>query len=312
MAEAQYLWCEEYRPHKIEDCILPERMKISFQAQVKKKQIENMTLVGPPGTGKTTVARALCEELGISYMVINASEEGNIDTIRTKVRQFGSTVSFKPGIKCIILDEADYLTGNAQAALRGAIEEFSKNCRFIFTANYENRIIQPLRSRCPTVDFTFSKEEKKTLIVQFDRRIKAILAEKQIEFDRKDLAEVVIKNFPDFRKTLNLLQRFCPNGKLVVTSATGLDDDRVKELIGFLRDRDFGGMRRWVVDNMDNDGAMLRRALYDSMLLYVVPDSIPQLILHLAEYDYRESFVVDKEVNSVALFVNLMADVKFK
>lgn len=309
----KYLWCEQYRPHKIEDTVLPPRMKTYFQGLVDKGELENMTLVGGPGTGKTTVARAMCEEMGIDYILINASENGNIDTIRTTVRQFASTVSFTGGIKCIILDESDYLNAqSAQPALRGAIEEFSDNCRFIFTANYANRIIDPLKSRAPVVEFNFTKEEKKVLVMQFDKRIKQILSDQNVTYDKTELAQLVMKNFPDFRKTLVLLQRFSHSGHLNPTSMTGLDDDRLKELVGFLREREFGNARRWIVDNMDNDGAMVRRALYDKMLEHVAAESIPQLILHLADYDYKESFVVDKEINMVALIVNLMADVKFK
>jgi DNA polymerase III delta prime subunit len=308
-----YLWSEAYRPHKIDDTVLPPRMKEYFQRLVDKGQIENMTLVGGPGTGKTTVARAMCEEMGIDYILINASENGNIDMLRTTVRQFASTVSFTDGIKCIILDEADFLNAQStQPALRGAIEEFSNNCRFILTGNYENRIIDALKSRAPVVNFAFTKEEKKGLVVQFDKRIKQILTEQNVTYDKTELAQLVIKNFPDFRKTLNLLQRFCHSGHLNPSSMTGLDDDQLKQLVGFLREREFSNARKWVVEQMDNDGAMVRRALYDKMNDLIAPESIPQLILHLADYDYKESFVVDKEINMVALLVNLMADIKFK
>lgn len=309
----KYLWSEQYRPRKIEDCILPPRMKDYFQKLVDNNQLENMTLVGGPGTGKTTVARAMCEEMGIDYILINASENGNIDMLRTTVRQFASTVSFTGGIKCIILDEADYLNQQStQPALRGAIEEFSENCRFILTGNYENRIIDALKSRAPVVEFNFSKDEKKLLVVQFDKRIKQILTDQNVTFEKIELAQLVMKNFPDFRKTLTLLQRFSHSGHLTPTSMTGLDDDRLRELVGYLKNREFGNARRWVVESMDNDGAMVRRSLYDKMLEHVQGESIPQLVLYLAEYDYKESFVVDKEINMVALLINLMADVKFK
>lgn len=311
--DVKFLWSEQYRPRKIQDCVLPERLKGYFQKMVDSGVLENMTLVGGPGTGKTTVARALCEELGIDYILINASENGNIDTIRTTVRQFASTLSLDGGIKCIILDESDYLNAqSAQPALRGAIEEFAQNCRFIFTANYANRIIDPLKSRAPVVEFAFTKEEKKLLVVQFDKRIKQILADKEISFDKMELAQLVMKNFPDFRKTLNLLQRFSSGGELKVTSATGLDDEQLKVLVGYLKDRKFTDMRKWVVDNLDNDGAMVRRAIYDKAIDLFDASSIPQLILYINTYDERESRVVDKEINMVAFLTEVMADCKLK
>jgi len=312
MNDSAFLWSEEYRPRKIQDCVLPERLKTYFQKMVDSGVLENMLFSGGCGVGKTTVARALCEELGIDYILINASENGNIDTIRTTVRQFASTVSLAGGVKCIILDESDYLTPLAQASLRGAIEEFSKNCRFIFTANFSNRIIDALKSRAPVVEFTFTKEDKKALVVQFDRRVKQILVNKNIQFDKVELAQLLMKNFPDFRKTLNLIQRFSSNGELRVTSATGLDDEQLKALVGFLKNREFTNMRKWVVDNQDNDGAMIRRALYDKAVDLMEPQSIPQLILYISQYDERESRVVDKEINMVAFLTEVMADCSFK
>lgn len=311
-SDKSVLWNEEYRPHKIADCILPPRLKDYFQAMVSKGQLQNMTLVGPPGTGKTTVARALCEELGIDYLLINASENGNIDTIRTTVRNFASALSLDGGFRCIILDEADYLSSASQPALRGIIEEFAGNCVFIFTANFANRIIDPLYSRAPRVDFNFTKEEKKTLIIAFDKRVKVVLAEKNVEFDKQELAGLVVKNFPDFRKTLNLLQRFSQSGTLNVTSDTGLNDDQIKQLVGFLKEKDFTNMRAWVAQNMDNDGAMIRRALFDKSNLILEQASIPQLVLHISTYDQRESQVVDKEINMTAFLVECMADLKFR
>jgi len=306
---SRFLWCEEYRPHKIADCILPERLKTYFQKIVDNGNMENMTLGGGPGVGKTTVARAMCEEMGIDYILLNVSENGNIDTIRTTVRQFASSRSLmddKP--KCIILDEADGLGAQAQKALRGSIEEFSANCRFIFTANFSNMIIEALRSRAPMVEFNFSREEKKGLVVQFDKRIKMILAEKGIEFDKMELAQLVMKNFPDFRKTLILLQRYSSDGLLKVTGAGGLDDEQFKLLIKHLQDKKFSEMRKWVVDNLDNDGAMIRRALFDRAVTVFKPASIPQLVLYISQYDERESRVVDKEINMVAFLTEVMSD----
>lgn len=308
------IWSEQYRPHRIADCVLPDRIKSQFEEMVKQKRLLNMVLSGGAGTGKTTVARALCEELGIDYLIINATENGNIDMIRTEVRKFASTVSLlgETSIKCVILDEADGLTAAAQGALRGMIEEFSGVCRFIFTANFANKIIEPLKSRDPLIEFNFTKEEKKVLVIQFDKRIKQILHEKNITFDKMDLAQLVMKNFPDFRKTLNLLEKYCLSGELRVTSATGLDDDQLKLLVGFLKERKFSDMRKWVVENLDNEGAMVRRALYDKANEYLKPESIPQLILYISQYDERESRVVDKEINTVAFFTECMADLQWK
>lgn len=313
MANFDFLWSEEYRPHKIEDCILPPRLKAYFQDMVTRKQLQNMTLIGAPGTGKTTVAKAMCEEMGINHLLINASENGNIDTIRTDVRQFASAQSLMGGPKCIILDEADYLNANsAQPALRGAIEEFSKNCFFIFTGNFGNRIIEPLLSRAPVVDFAFTKAEKTKLIMDFDKRIKQILADKCVTYEKSDLAQLVVKNFPDFRKTINLLQRFSHGGKLEIGNSTGMDSDRLKELIGILKNKEFTNMRRWVVENMDNDGGMIRRAIYEKSAEVMAGASIPQLILHISTYDDKESRVMDKEINMVAFLTEVMSDCVFK
>ncbi|USV40866.1 DNA polymerase accessory protein sliding clamp [Xanthomonas phage BUDD] len=306
-----YLWSENYRPHTVNDCILPPRLKTYFQAIVDKGQLANMTLVGGPGTGKTTVARAMCEELKIDHIVINASENGNIETIRTTVRQFASTVSFGGGIKAIILDEADGLTKNAQQALRASIEEFAGNCRFIFTGNFGNQIIEPLTSRAPIVEIVFSKEEKKALLMEFLKKVAGVLKSKNITFTPEELTQVIVKNFPDFRKTWNLIQRYSANGSLEITSQTGINDGALKELIDFLKTKKFGDMRKWVVDHLDNDAASLRRSLYEKMAVFVKPQSIPQLVLIIAEYDYKEGHVMDKEINTVAMLTTMMADVEF-
>ena len=307
------LWVEAYRPHLIADCILPDRLAAYFGGMVEKGEIQNMTLVGGAGMGKTTVARALCEQLGWDYIVINASEERNIDTIRTTVRQYGSTVSVFSEMKCIILDEADYLNAqSAQPALRGVIEEFAGNCRFILTANYGNRLIEPLLSRCPVVDFSVSKAEKKEMVIQFAKRMKTILKENEIEFQPDQLIEVVLKNFPDFRKTLNLLQRYSVRGKLDVSHVLSLSDEAMENLAIYMREKDFGKMRKWVVEHLDNDGVMIRRSLYDKAFDLLEAESIPELILLLNKYDYQEGFCADKEVNTVAMLTESMASLSFK
>lgn len=311
MSEEKYLWSESYRPHTVRDCILPPRLKTYFQVIVDAGQLANMTLVGGPGTGKTTIARAMCEELGIDHIVINASENGNIETIRTTVRQFASTVSFGGGVKCIILDEADGLTKAAQQALRASIEEFAGNCRFIFTGNFGNQIIEPLTSRAPIVEIAFSKDEKKVLLMEFIKKVAQVLKSKSIDFTPEELSQVIVKNFPDFRKTWNLIQRYSANGVLEITSQAGINDGALKDLIDQLKNKKFGDMRKWVVDNLDNDGASLRRMLYEKMTVFVKPQSIPQLVLILAEYDYKEGHVMDKEINTVAMLTTIMSEVEF-
>lgn len=308
-----YLWSEKYRPKTVADCVLPKRLKNYFQALVDKGTMENMTLVGGPGTGKTTVAKAMCEEMGLDYIVINASENGNIDTLRTTVRSFASSMSFESKLKVIILDEADGLNPQStQPALRGAIEEFANNCRFIMTANFENKIIEPLKSRAPVVDFSFSKEDVREIVPYIDRRVRQILTDEGIEFEKTDVVQLVIRFLPDFRKLINQIQRNSSGGKLVITSIAGVGEAVFNELIKALREKNFAQMRKWIAENLDNDGAQVRRSLYDKILTIIEPTSIPQLILTLNEYDYKESFVVDKEVNMVAMMIEIMRDVKFK
>ena len=307
----QFLWVEKYRPRKISDCILPQSLKNTFQEFIDKDNIPNMLLAGTAGTGKTTVARALCEELECDYIIINGSEESGIDVLRTKIKDFASTVSFAGKTKVVILDEADYLNPNStQPALRGFIEEFSKNCRFIFTCNYKNRIIPPLHSRTTVIDFKLTKDDKPVMATKFFKRLSDILKEEQVTFDPKVVAEVLNKHFPDYRRVLNELQRYASSGNVDVGILSHMGDANMKELIASLREKDFKKMRSWVVNNMDNDPNMLFRKMYDTLLSEVV--QVPQLVLLLADYQYKAAFVADAEINLVACLTEIMAACEMK
>ena len=310
--EKEFLWVEKYRPQTIDDCVLPARIKSYFDELKNKKEIQNMILAGSPGTGKTTIAKALCNELNIDVLMINASENGDINTLRTIIRSFASTMSFSGNIKCVILDEADYLTSATQPALRGFIEEFSNNCRFILTANFANKIIEPLKSRCVVIDFTYNKTEKKELIVEYDKRIKEILENEKIVYDKKTLAQIIIRHFPDFRKIINEIQHFSQSGELNSEVIKHLHETDINVLVQYLKDKDFGNMRKWVADNMDNDFHVIQRALYDRMYELIEPKSIPELVMILASYDYKNAFVIDKEINLVAMLTEIMGTVNFK
>jgi DNA polymerase III delta prime subunit len=308
-----FLWSERYRPQTISDCILPERLKSFFQLQIDKGHMQNMLLIGGAGTGKTTAARAMCDEMGIDVLFINASENGNIDTLRTLVRSFASTISFIDGkTKCVILDEADYLTNVAQPALRAFIEEFSSNCRFILTANYGNRIIDPIKSRCAVIDFVLSKEEKHDCVMGFNKRVKQILDSNNITYDNKDLAEVIIKYFPDYRKILNELQRHSHDGKLSVTSLANVSEAAVKQVLDLVKAKKFNDIRKWVVQNIDIDFSHLVKHIYDKSIGMVDPEYLPALVIILSEYDYKRSFVMDVEIHTVAMLCQIMLEIKFK
>ena len=307
----QFLWVEAYRPKKIDDCILPADQKQFFKQMVAKGEIQNMLLCGTAGTGKTTVARALCEELQTDYIIINGSEESGIDVLRTKIKQFASTVSFTGNTKVVILDEADYLNPNStQPALRGFIEEFAGNCRFILTCNFKNRIIPPLHSRCAVVEFKIPNKEKPAMAAGFYRRVVDILTQESIPFDSKTLAKVVEKHFPDFRRTLNELQRYSQSGAIDEGILANIGETNMKELIDSLRTKDWKKMRAWVVNNLDNDPVSLFRKIYDTLV--PLTNQVPQLVLTIADYQYKSAFVADQEINLVACLTEIMASVELK
>lgn len=306
-----FLWVEKYRPRSISECILPADQKAFFQHMLQQGKLQNMLLCGTAGVGKTTVARALCEQLGADYIVINGSEESGIDVLRTKIKQFASTVSFSGGTKVVILDEADYLNPNStQPALRGFIEEFANNCRFILTCNYKNRIIPPLHSRCAVVEFKLPRDEKANIANQFFNLALDILARENITYDKRVVAKVVEKYFPDFRRTLNELQRYSSSGVIDEGIFANLGDANMADLQLALKNKDWKKMRGWVVNNLDNDPSSIIRKIYDHILPNVA--SVPQLVLILADYQYKSAFVADQEINLVACLTEVMANVDFK
>jgi DNA polymerase III delta prime subunit len=309
--ENEFLWVEKYRPRKLEDCILPADQKTIFLEMLAKGEIQNMLLCGGAGMGKTTVARALCEELQTDYIVINGSEESGIDVLRTKIKQFASTVSFSGKPKVVILDEADYLNPNStQPALRAFIEEFSSNCRFILTCNFKNRIIPPLHSRTAVIEFKLPKADKPKIAAAFFKRVTEIMSIEKIEADGKVIAKVIEKHFPDYRRVLNELQRYSASGKIDEGIFVNLGESNMQELVSSLKDGDWKKMRTWVVNNIDNDPGTIFRKLYDTLTDQV--KQVPQLILLLADYQYKAAFCADQEINLVACLTEIMAAVEFK
>ena len=308
----EFLWVEKYRPRKIEECILTNDLKKIFKTVLNKGELQNMMFTGTAGTGKTTVARALCNELDLDYIIINGSEESGIDTLRNKIKQFASSVSLSGGYKVVILDEADYLNPQStQPALRGFIEEFSANCRFILTCNFKNRIIEPLHSRCGVYEFNTSKKSMIELCESFMARCKTILDNEQVEYDPKPVAELIMKFAPDWRRVLNELQRYSVNGRIDSGIINNLQDKNFDDLFSHLKNKNFKGMRSWVVNNIDTDASAIFRAIYDRMSDKVAPQSIPQLVLLLADYQYKNAFVADHELNVVACLTEVMSDVQF-
>ena len=310
-----FLWVEKYRPHTIEECVLPDDTKQVFRGFLEQGEIPNLLLSGSAGVGKTTIAKALCEELGADSYVINGSDEGRfLDTVRNKAKTFASTVSLTSGSshKIIIVDEADNTTPDVQLLLRASIEEFQKNCRFIFTCNYKNKIIEPLHSRCSVVDFHIKGKEKAQLASAFLKRINSILEQENIEFELKVVAEVIQKHFPDFRRTLNELQRYAARGKIDTGILAQVSDVKISDLIGYLRDREFTRMKKWVTSNIDNEPQVIMRKIYDNLYTYLLPKSIPEAVLVIGEYQYKATFVMDQEINLVAFLTELMMRCEFK
>jgi DNA polymerase III delta prime subunit len=308
-----FLWVEEYRPKTIDDCILPQSLKTLFTSFVQKGELSNILLSGPPGIGKTTVAKALCDQLNCDWIMINGSQEGGIDVLRNKIQNFASTVSLSGGKKVVILDEADYLNPQStQPALRGFIEEFHKNCRFILTCNFKNRLIDPLHSRFSTIEFRIANKDKPKLASKLFERAVYILKEHNIDYDEPVLAELIKKHFPDFRKLINELQRYSVSGKIDAGILVNISDENLKTLLSHLKGKDFTEMRKWVVQNLDNDPVKIFRRIYDSMYEHLQPATIPHAVLIIADYQYKSAFVADQEVNLVACLTELMSQVKFK
>jgi DNA polymerase III delta prime subunit len=309
----QALWVEKWRPRTINDTVLPSELKSVFQKFVVDKFVPNLLLSGRAGIGKTTVARALLEELACDYIVINGSLNGNIDTLRNEIRTFASSVSLSGGRKYVILDEADYLNPNStQPALRNFMEEYSKNCGFILTCNFKNRIIEPLHSRCSVVDFKLPKEEKPKIAASFYRRVVEILTHEHVTFDSKAVAGVVEKHFPDFRRTLNELQRYAATGAIDAGILANKKDETFKELFEYIKTKNFTSVRKWVGENSDIDSTMFFRTLYDVLSEQLKPSSVAQLVLTLADYQYKAAFVSDPEINLTACLAEIMVQVEFK
>ena len=308
-----FLWVEKYRPKTVDDCILPSELKKSFSEFVKDKHIPNLILSGSAGTGKTTIAKAMVEEIGSTWMLINGSEESGIDVLRTKIKNFASTVSLEGGRKYIILDEADYLNPQStQPALRGFMEEFHKNCGFILTCNYKNRLIEPLQSRCSNIDFTIRNGERVKLAESFFKRVQDILGQEQIKFEPKAIAELINKYFPDWRRCLNELQRYSTSGQIYAGILVNLSSENIKELVSFMKAKEFTNVRKWIVNNLDNDPSRIFRTIYNSLYDNLDHSTIPHAVVIIADYQYKSAFVADQEINMLACMTELMSQVKFK
>ena len=311
----EFLWVEKYRPKTIEECILPEGIKKTFLEFLNKGEIPNMLLAGPAGCGKTTVAKALCNQLGVDVYVINGSDEGRfLDTVRNNAKNFASTVSFSSESKhkVIIIDEADNTTPDVQLLLRASIEEFSNNCRFIFTCNYKNKIIEPLHSRCAVIEFGIKGKQKQEIATCFFKRLNSILEQEKVECDKKVLAQLINNHFPDWRRVLNECQRYSVGGKIDSGILATFTDVQVNDLVKNLKEKNFPQVRKWVVDNLDNDTSVLLRRIYDSLYESLVPSTIPAAVLVIAKYQYQIAFVADQEINMLACLTEIMVECKFK